>query len=306
VTATVSGTIERGQGTLYEINREENEIVISESNGKFHSNDVIRGILSSSSSTVINVSSFKYSLFDFEPNYLLPNKTNVSFEGRTTNNANTLSSFFGLSVRNNNELNEEKQILSRSNEIALLNGTNSNQFRMTFSSTSSFMSPVIDVSRTHAVFVHNLINEDDTGETNPSGGNLINKYISRTITLGEDQDAEDLKVYITGYKPSGSDIKVYVKIKNVNDPDPFDSKNWIEMEKVEDTVSSLADKNDFKPFEFKLPSASLTGPLGEVQYVSGGTTYTTYKQYSIKIGLTSNNSAVVPRVADLRAIALQI
>jgi hypothetical protein len=78
------------------------------------------------------------------------------------------------------------------------------------------------------------------------------------------------------------------------------------MEKEIDSVSSLVDKNDFRGFEFKLPDSSLTGLSGVVQYVSNGITYTTYKQYSIKIGLTSNNSAIVPRVADLRAIALQI
>jgi hypothetical protein len=97
-----------------------------------------------------------------------------------------------------------------------------------------------------------------------------------------------------------------VKLKNLVDPDPFDSKSWIEMEKVADTVSSLVDRNDFRGFEFKLPDSILTGSSGEVQYVSNGITYTTYKQYSIKIALLSNNSAVVPRVADLRAIALQI
>jgi hypothetical protein len=305
VTATVS-TIERSEGKVYQILREENEIYVTDSNGKFHANDVIRGSLSASSASVTGLSSYKYSLFDFEPNYLLLNKTNVSFEGRTTDNANRIGNFFGLTVRNNNEMTEEKQILSRSNEVALLNSANSSQFRMTLSSTSPFISPVIDTSRTHSVYVHNLVNDDDTDETNPSGGNLINKYISRTITLGEDQDAEDLKVYITAYKPPGTDIKVYVKLKNSTDPDPFDSKDWIEMDKVADTVSSLVDKSDFRGFEFKLPDSSLTGALGEVQYVSNGITYTTYKQYAIKIGLTATNSAVVPRVADLRAIALQI
>jgi hypothetical protein len=305
ITATVS-TVERGEGIIYEINRNEDEIYISNSNGKFHENDIVRGIFSTANTTITNISSLKYSLLDFEPNYLVPNKTSISFQGRTTNNANVLGNFFGLTVRNNNELNEEKQILSRSREISLLSGASSSQFRMTFSSTSSFVSPVIDTSRTHSVYVHNLINQDDSGETNPSGGNLINKYISRTVTLGEDQDAEDLKVYITAYKPPGTDIKVYAKLKNSTDPDPFDDKNWIEMEKEIDSVSSLVDKNDFRGFEFKLPDSSLTGSSGEVQYISNGITYTTYKQYSIKIGLTSNNSAVVPRVADLRAIALQI
>ena len=43
-----------------------------------------------------------------------------------------------------------------------------------------------------------------------------------------------------------------------------------------------------------------------VQYVSDGNRYIGYKQFAIKIGLVGTDSAIVPRVGDLRAIALQM
>jgi hypothetical protein len=48
-------------------------------------------------------------------------------------------------------------------------------------------------------------------------------------------------------------------------------------------------------------------PGGEVQYTnSQGIKFTGYKYFQVKIGLVGINSAVVPRVADLRVLALSI
>jgi hypothetical protein len=70
----------------------------------------------------------------------------------------------------------------------------------------------------------------------------------------------------------------------------------------------LSDRNDFIEYQYGFPAANLTGALGQVQYtnLAGTTTFTGYKYYAIKVGLTAENSAVVPRVADLQVIALQI
>jgi hypothetical protein len=57
----------------------------------------------------------------------------------------------------------------------------------------------------------------------------------------------------------------------------------------------------------EFPAANLSGTLSEVQYrnTANTTTFTGYKNFAVKIGLLSDNSAIVPRVADLRVIALQ-
>jgi hypothetical protein len=52
---------------------------------------------------------------------------------------------------------------------------------------------------------------------------------------------------------------------------------------------------------------ALTGSSGELVYVTdSGQSFTGFKQFALKIGLTSDNSAIIPRAADVRAIALQI
>ena len=73
---------------------------------------------------------------------------------------------------------------------------------------------------------------------------------------------------------------------------------------------SIANHKDTKEYSLSLPASVLTGTAGSTtgiaQYTNSvGTTFTGFKQFQIKIGLQSDNSAIVPRVMDVRGIALQ-
>jgi hypothetical protein len=298
----------------------------------------------------------------------------------------TMSDFISIKDNENIYFTSERAILSRTNEVSA--GQVSNNVKITMTSTSQYVSPVVDMARTHTIYVDNLINantykEDATGVTlvlsgntanisisdvligatsgantvvsfisgnnitvvptvntkfsvnetvtiydanvvakgsNTSnitsivydnkkpGGLLINKYISVPITLAEGQDAEDLIVMLTSYRPPGTDVKVYVKILNGEDGQAFDYLPWIEMETSENApYSSISNINDFIEYTYRFPVAQRTGPNDEVQYTnSDGITFTGFKYYAVKIGLVGSNAAVVPRVADLRVIAVQI
>ena len=148
-----------------------------------------------------------------------------------------------------------------------------------------------------------------TGENGASGGRAINKYISQTITLADNQDAEDLRVYLTAYRPPNTDVRVYAKLDNVLDPETFAQKLWIPLEKENDgdsLYSSITDRLNFREFSYKIPSSFMNPTDGVFQYTSNGTLFKGFKYFAVKIVLTSTNSAAVPRVADLRALALQI
>ena len=43
---------------------------------------------------------------------------------------------------------------------------------------------------------------------------------------------------------------------------------------------------------------------GNVNYTSGGATYTSFKTFAVKIVMTSPNTTKVPRIQDYRAIAM--
>jgi hypothetical protein len=106
-----------------------------------------------------------------------------------------------------------------------------------------------------------------------------------------------------------------VKFQNPEDPEPFESKLWTKMEYIagESLFSNPADVRDYREFEFGVPavaaftnSAFLNPLTGVVEYEnSDGSVFTTFKKYSIKIVLLSNNKVRVPRLNDVRGIALQ-
>lgn len=142
-----------------------------------------------------------------------------------------------------------------------------------------------------------------TSESGVGGGNLVNKYISKNITLADGQDAEDLNIYLTVYKPENTDVKVWVKLRNGEDSETLAQKQWIELNYNSDFNSSTVNKNDFVDLLYSIPDAYMNN--GVFQYLSDGVTYSSFKQYAVKIGLFASNSARVPRVTDLRTIALQ-
>jgi hypothetical protein len=261
---------------------------------------------------------FRYSAVSFEPMALDFVKTALKYDMQTyANGSITASGYETIIPSDTHYFNEEKVLYAKSNEIGLISNDHSNKVKVTLESTSEYVSPLLDLNSTHTLFIDNLINSNTYNETAASGGYALNKYISQTITLADGQDAEDIQVIISGYRPPTTDIKIYAKILNASDPTTLSQLNWIELSKKNDgdgLYSSLSNRLDFKEFTYGFATSQMTGSMGQVQYTSNGTTYTGYKYFAIKIVLISNadastgivNTAVVPRVADLRCIALQI
>lgn len=373
----------------------EYEAHLTKSTGEIEVGDVFYGIKSNTYMVIKDVDGFAYSVMDFEPAYLTFNKTGITFELKSTTNGVSpvlSSAFVPFDASENHYFDREQVVLSRSQETALLGGEKSNQIRISMSTRSEYLSPVLDLGRTHSVFVHNIVNSDFTDETAPFGGNLINKYISRIITLAEDQDAEDIRVRLTNYRPAGTDVKVWAKVRHNEDSDILDAKDWVELVSSGPSLySALSSMNDWKEYTYSFPTeaydrvkcpaantsnfgaSSITIDIGDVIrgntsnaayvvtgirvgdiYITNGTGFTSgehanvfnsagylkgntiitsvgktvaansetgiveyttddseirfsgYKQYQIKIGLAANNSAIVPRAADLQAINIQM
>ena len=285
------------------------------STGGFTANSVIQSERNAGyayRAQITDIKDFKYSMVSWEPNALDFIKTNIAYEIDTYANGSTTSSgYVSIEPEETHYFNEEKVIYCKTNELLNFGTGVSNKIRVTFESNSEFVSPLFDLNSSHALIISNLINANTTNEDAQSGGAALNKYISQIITLAEGQDAEDLSVFLSAYRPPGTDVKVYCKLLNASDGETLSQKYWIEMPKLGEgdiTYSSISNRFNFKEFSYGLPTSMMTGPNGEVQYTAtvGGAPFTSYKYYAIKIVLTADSSAVVPRVADMRAIALQL
>ena len=284
---------------------------LTNSDGNFSANDYIFSITNPDYNAVIGeVKNYRYSAISFEPGTMSFKDTDLKFQMRSYSNTSVEGSYVSVQPSETYYYDAEQALHSKSNETAVLGGARSNQVRATFLSGKTGVSPVLDMGRTHTIYLDNVITANSGGETAASGGELINRYISRTVTLAEGQDAEDIQVVLTAYRPPNTDVKVWIKILHREDSTLFENAPWIELSRTSgDVYSSLAFRNDFKEYTYGFATANLTGTNGEVEYTnSAGVKFTGYKYFAVKIGIvnTQNNTAVYPRVGDLRAIALQI
>jgi len=140
------------------------------------------------------------------------------------------------------------------------------------------------------------------GEDKQTGGNAVTRYMTRRVTLADGFDSGDLRVYLTAYKPTGSDINVYYKILSGSDADTFENKNYQLMTQLGNANFVSTNKSDYRELSFA-PGVSGTAN-NSVSYTNGSTAFNSFKTFSIKIVMSGSDTTDVPRVRDLRAIAL--
>ena len=136
-----------------------------------------------------------------------------------------------------------------------------------------------------------------TGEEKNSGGPISAKYISRRVTLKDGFDASDLKIILNAYKPLGTNVHVYYKVKNADDPDDFDMKDYILMTQETSSGTISKGKDDIQEFVYKTSTETTA-------YTSNNVRYETFKTFAVKIALVADTTYDMPRVKDMRAIAL--
>jgi hypothetical protein len=212
------------------------------------------------------------------------------------------TSFEGINFGQEHELSYEAQVYSYSNEQADLGGDKSLTVRAGMMTQTSTVSPVIDTRKCSIIAIANDINNVNTNEDG-NNGLAASKYISRRVVLDDGQDAEDLKVYLSNKIPTGCDVKVYGRFQNATDASNFDDLDWIELDLTNSPLDSAA-KSGFVEYEYTIPTANKNA--GVLEYTIGSATFSGYKSFAVKVVPLSSNSSVVPRVRELRAIALQV
>lgn len=142
------------------------------------------------------------------------------------------------------------------------------------------------------------------GETSVKGGPAATRYVTKKVVLEGGFDSGDLNVYMSAYRPLGTDVNVYYKVLSRNDTQGFDDGYWQLMTKTNscDGLYSQA-RNDLHEYTFA--PGTLGTEQGFVSYVgNNGQTYYTFSQFAIKIVLTTTDKTLVPYLSDLRCIAL--
>jgi hypothetical protein len=172
------------------------------------------------------------------------------------------------------------------------------------STTNLFQTPSLPRGSVDVFAVQNLISNSSVYlEANSSSRNYLQlidtevngtgiaaaRHISKKVTFQTGRFAEDIRMFITAYRPLGTDIKIYARVHNSQDPEAFDDKAWTPMNYVINAgaYSSSEDKTDFIEYELGMPQYSesantfpgtLTTEMSNSTLVAYGGDPTTYFQ----------------------------
>jgi hypothetical protein len=204
-------------------------------------------------------------------------------------------------------------IRSKSNETDIANPT----FEITLNlksvaSGTIDVSPMIDHEVSNVTAYEYFVNANTSGESTEFGA-ALSKYISKKVELADGLDASDVRTFLTAYRPPATDIKVYVKVQSSADPRRFADVEWTELTPKSETneFSSSADRFNYREIEYGLGTTAKTAGQGAwlnngvIRYIdTNGGIHNSYKYFSVKIVMTSSSHNVVPRIADMRTLAL--
>jgi len=217
--------------------------------------------------------------------------TSLAYQIKTRGaTSNTIGSFEGTLTNQNMSYDTTKQINPSANgEITV---------RASLYTSDERVSPVIDATRFGGILVRNLVNNVTTNETEPRNGLAISKYITNRVNLADGFEATKLKVILNVNRPLSTDIQVYYKVLSQYDYTPFGNRPYVLLPKVDLGGYSYTGDNQYIEEEYYAEDIEYIGTDG-----SGGR-YTDFKAFAIKVVFLSSNEAAVPRIKDLRAIAL--
>ena len=289
----------KGIDFVFNLKYTASELHIKESSAistkKFVATDIITGFESGTEGTIGSVDNINLSYVQPLIQKANDSVTTTAINGTFTDPANVITSYsMPMKFGDNNFFTQKGVVVySKSNNfISPKSFTINVQLNNSSNSTST---PFVDLEL--ATLLAYQFKVTDTSAT-------TSKYISKTVELAEDLDAEDLNLYLTGYRPNGADIKVYIRPQHAQDSAAFDTIDWIELEIIEgkNTYSSSSNLNDYKEFRYAVADANKSADV--ITYTSSAGTFVGYRKFAIKIEMIANSIHNVPFVKDYRGIAL--
>jgi len=253
------------------------------------------GLESRARANLVSVDNVKYSAVIPQFSYVVAPGSTAGIGMKGMNAAGTLDTSF---VFMNTDMetfftDQERIVKSYSKEIQDGTGKSLSVY-VPIGTYNLKVSPIFDDIKSDVLTIQNIIGNTSSlsNETNPSGANTTAKYVSKTVVLAEGQDAEDIQVYLSAYKPSNTDIDVYVKFMNGDDASTIDQKNWtlLNQNTASSVVSSRVNRNDYKEFLYDVPyrAEPSSANVSTLSYYSGLTFSNNVVANAIQI--TSANS----------------
>lgn len=272
-TNTAATHIATPSGIVYSFDADTSELVLEQSNAAnstylFGAANTLIGETSSANAVIGVVHNRIVNRFQPMLYRTAAQGTNITLEGHGLSNAYVADSDHPLAFNATNYFdNEEIVIASKSNEITNFSGAKSFVLSATLDTETDMLSATLDKSTLGITAYENLINNDDTNEYK-STGNAISRSVSLGVKLADGLESEDIRVFLTAYRPAGTDIEVYAKLLADADSEAFSSKYWTKLERQRDDLSDGGDRSSQVEIEYRLPDTPVTTLLTGVVAVT--------------------------------------
>lgn len=203
--------------------------------------------------------------------------------------------------------NQEEKFTSR-RKILMTTNPESFLLRVQMNSSDDAISPTLDQDRLTVIAIENRVNDerntnigdptyngelepsafvakdpDDAGDTNTGP---LARYITRLVTLEPGFESTDFRVFLTVNKQIETEIQVFVKVQPPEEEGDFPDQRYVQLQPLRNVISENDD--DFREMQFQLP----------VEFEEP------FSKFVVKLTLYSSNSSVVPKVRDMRVIAV--
>tara|TARA_B100000214_G_scaffold279175_1_gene208958 strand:- start:4030 stop:5646 length:1617 start_codon:yes stop_codon:yes gene_type:complete len=224
------------------------------------------------------------------------NGAEVAYTGKST------ASFQDIKMNEDNIGSVYNVVANVDREATLGGGVKSMDLSFNLSTTDSNVSPMIDLQRASIHLIQNIIDRQDSNghqiadfnkpltfvnETASKRGSAAAKHYTRVVTL--DTDSVGIRVLLTANRPEGTDFQVYYRTATADEV--IGDKNFI-----------------LQPEETNNPADNSLKRFREYRYLIGGLngSVKAFTKFQIKIVFRSITSARVPKIKDLRMIALTV
>ena len=222
--------------------------------------------------------------------------------------------FDNITLNQVNYLDSPRMVASKVNEtqyLSTLPGNKSMNLRVFLNTLDSRLSPVIDTQRVSAILTSNRVNSvitnyaEDSRVNSISGDPTAFQYLSKEITL--ENPGTSIKILLNAYNNLYSDIRAFYAISENQNFNPI----FVPFAGYENLNSrgQIIDiqNNNGHPDSF-VPLTSNTGfsptDVSFAEYTFTADQLPAFRSYRIKIIMTSTSQVYVPRLKDLRVIAL--
>ena len=219
-----------------------------------------------------------------------------------------------VSINQTNYLDTARLVSSKVNadtNLTNLPGNKSFNLRLRLGTTDSRVSPVIDGQRISAIFTSNRVNNVITNyATDERVNGLFTdptacQYVSKEIQL--ENGASSLKVLVAAHINKNSDIRAFYAINDKPGFDPIFIP-FPGYANLNDRGEVISVQDNDGSSDKLVPNTNTYGfnsqDIQFKDYTFTADQLPGFRSYRIKIVLTSTNQVYVPRIKDLRVIAL--